>query len=1267
MSTINWVFAAFVVATVVSLVIAFVSLMRAPAFKMLGGVWSRWQRILVKHGMMPSNPVGRSFRAGMKKLRSMVSKKDYLHIPIVMVIGPSKSGKNSMLKSVCQNNPVDVVNTDSEPCQWWFFDKALVLDVRGDLILDANGNSKIEDWRLLLNLLSNARSYPIDSITLSIDCRDFEDAEENDRWDGIFRSLYTAQYVLGFKIPIYIVLTHCDSLPGFSALYRAITPDLFGDIFGWSNPYSLDIPFQTAWIASMIADLNDRITTVISEIIAEDINIDESLFCLMHSLSQMSERLSTGLHRIFHSDKYHEGFILRGIYFCGQDVGGNIAFARDLFEKKIFVEKNLAMPTKWREFLGGKQFARVQWAVIIFLMVWTFGLYHSYHRMQNLQSHSVPCLDEIHKLMFELDDKSADTHSNASTAILSKIFEQLTKMGIVMDNWGKPWSIWIPYSWFSEVKDKFDDFLVEVYTRAVIPDLFSHVHRKINAVANESIPDDEGESRSEFRKMQDYITKLNSSERIMSKFSSLFIDADMADFSDVVWYAIGVKLPDHFMRRCEHFLKKAVYRSIVPSFPMEEWKKDSTATFKKIYQDFSNKGHALEDMLDGLSSYFDNITSAIHKPNYDDLLKITQMMYQISEQLQSREYGWHFYGDLVTKSLQNLLSSVESSPLIDREVIRSMEEDALKKFHTAQKSLLTRGSGICGIFLVLKNGRLNISEQLFSVQSMLNLMTSAGFMQHSEGEVRPTPPGEMLMWNPIELKRAVKILRDYENFISTELLHFPEGMQSWVQEIAKHRAQQRVRHFIAKGQHFVPALPGGAEGEEQIIQATQNLILCRDSLDILSARLDSTIFAPFFSSLRQQGLDLLGRVRSESMKYSFYDTGYVQGQWLNGSLMTFLFNVYSREELKRYIDKQRKHIMRLGISLSDPVINMMKNLPKPYADLSMFNGWVLAVADMKSYQAGNQNSSLAQIERYVETKIPEMKPGVCKPELMQNIVGLNDIASSEQRLRDKVYKLCSGSIVRDFMSKYEPISTYFNKHLAGRFPFSDSKARVDLGKIKGFYEKFGDGSALLSMARSFLKDSMEEVFKKKDNTNFIKDVVSFASSLVKAKPIFDDLISKKTVSVSLTFRTHRKNEVNADQIISWTTKIGDMTMDFHQKPPMIKWRYGDAISVDWRFADRSSLIPVSANDFQADGRHVSWESTDPWSLFRLIQKYGRWNPSDKSFRLRFIIPVTGWEEVQNPVVVFARIALMHKGVDGMEKVGWNALPSKAPTMDVGDR
>ncbi len=277
----------------------------------------------------------RSFSRATKKLRANIPGGDYLYkVPWFLMIGEKGCGKTAALDSLDLSLPVGKPIEDGmesgEGCNWWLYDQAVVLDVEGDLVLSQDGaGSNEKGWETLVQLLKKHRpERPLDGVILTIPCGDLIGSQRHSeertaravqKANLLYAKLSELQRRSGICFPIYVLVTQCDKILGFKSFTNEIPVQHRDNIFGWSNPYSLERTYSPEWANQAFQEFFQNLYEAQIELIADGVQSKDGdgFFIMPSEFEAVAEPLRVYMNNLFRQSAYHDTFFLRGMYFTG--------------------------------------------------------------------------------------------------------------------------------------------------------------------------------------------------------------------------------------------------------------------------------------------------------------------------------------------------------------------------------------------------------------------------------------------------------------------------------------------------------------------------------------------------------------------------------------------------------------------------------------------------------------------------------------------------------------------------------------------------------------------------------------------------------------------------------------------------------------------------------------------------------------------------------------------------------------------------------------
>jgi len=334
--------------------------------------------------------------------------------------------------------------------------------------------------------------------------------------------------------------------------------------------------------------------------------------------------------------------------------------------------------------------------------------------------------------------------------------------------------------------------------------------------------------------------------------------------------------------------------------------------------------------------------------------------------------------------------------------------------------------------------------------------------------------------------------------------------------------------------------------------------------------------------------------------------------------------------------------------------------------------WQGILDDLRDYDAKKPGNAVAALEDFVGARMAKVSAADCSAALPPSDVrgGTRYFAHTLQQLSRDLSRRCGDVATLSASARYAELSTYFNQRLAGRYPFSEWPQRsgsleADPADVRLFFRKFDASKPVIASAigddpafaqvRQFLGDmSAVRVF--------------FAPFLDAQKP---DLAP--AYDVEAVFRTARQQEVDADQIISWSLSVGNEIVTSRDKKPMLRWSVGKPVRLTLRWANDAPRIPVmpqSTRGVSVKDRTVVYEYNNQWALLTALEentapaealpRYDQEEPVTLGFRI-FTKPFGGGDAGNVPTQVFMRLALLAPG--SANPVALPRFPRTAPKAE----
>lgn len=368
---------------------------------------------------------------------------------------------------------------------WQFFDHGVVIQLRSAYLGGADVDGVWDD------LIGHCRKYrpqrPLDCVVLAIPAARLLDPGPDGqlqllaRAKSLHRRLWLAQNRLALRFPVHIVVSECESIPGFASFAAALPDATQRSILGWASPHELAAPYRTQWIDSAIDQVGASIADSCAELCALETGDSDSsaYFLLASEVERLRAGLSLFCDELMRPSAYHESFLLRGVYLTGDcgdaavlraagagqeqpagspDAGHAMpAFLRDIFERKIFAEVGLVRASQR---MRQPALKRVGWSLLYLVpALWATGLAFATVRLAGQGEKLVAILQSA-------DGPGGPGGAARDTAIAA--LEHFAGLGGVRFD-----SAFMPGSWLSSepLQDRIDARLQKLFAQAAVPAL----------------------------------------------------------------------------------------------------------------------------------------------------------------------------------------------------------------------------------------------------------------------------------------------------------------------------------------------------------------------------------------------------------------------------------------------------------------------------------------------------------------------------------------------------------------------------------------------------------------------------------------------------------------------------------------------------------------------------------------------------------------------------------------------------------------------------
>ncbi|WLG95720.1 type VI secretion system membrane subunit TssM [Pseudomonas sp. FP198] len=341
-------------------------------------------------------------------------------LPWYLVMGPAASGKTSLL--ACsglefafdrfERNPSEDA-CGTQHCDWYFAQQAVLVDTPGRYLTQADPDVDADAWSGLLEWLRKRRRHcPLNGVLLTVPVEVLLGSEDEvTRLASHIRArLQDIQRQLRADLPVYLVLSKADYVPGFNEFFDSMTREESDQVLGASfgrGPHGNDVTVSRTEFESLLHRLNSQLLTRLHQ--ERDAGRRGLILDFPQQLAQMGAHLCLLLEQVSSG----KASPIRGFYLtCALRPGAaaaspgdaspgtrrelsrssregiNSRFIHHLLTRVIFPEADLAR-------LGRSEHRRIRWnqrmvyfaamaPVGLFGLLWAQGFSANHERLEHL-------------------------------------------------------------------------------------------------------------------------------------------------------------------------------------------------------------------------------------------------------------------------------------------------------------------------------------------------------------------------------------------------------------------------------------------------------------------------------------------------------------------------------------------------------------------------------------------------------------------------------------------------------------------------------------------------------------------------------------------------------------------------------------------------------------------------------------------------------------------------------------------------------------------
>lgn len=367
-------------------------------------------------------------------------------LPWFVVMGRSSSGKSTAVKNAYLLSPIlDMPERQAGSTRnldWWMYEEAVVIDTAGRYAVPEDISRDRGEWDQLAALLSRRKQKePLNGILVVVGADRLLTASADDLLEEgrqVRTSLGHLMNTLAAQVPVYLLVTKCDLIEGFTPFCESLPQESWRQVMGALN----DKPGADVMLAldQCLDKLNARLKDLRLLLVERTQNPSIEMMFFPDALYKLRDGLRHFTDGALRGSPYLETPHFRGLFLSssqqletddrGRELHDRGLFLHDLFTKVMPADRGLlvtlpaaervrrALHHYWLGIAGGLLFAAALATSFLFL--------HDYHALHVID-------DGLTQVDFAPGDVNQDV------VALSQVDSTLNDLESAHDGWLFPW------------------------------------------------------------------------------------------------------------------------------------------------------------------------------------------------------------------------------------------------------------------------------------------------------------------------------------------------------------------------------------------------------------------------------------------------------------------------------------------------------------------------------------------------------------------------------------------------------------------------------------------------------------------------------------------------------------------------------------------------------------------------------------------------------------------------------------------------------------
>lgn len=1189
----------------------------------------------------PPAPAPTGFRAAAVRLAALRDPHDGIAgIPLMVTIGSASADLRRFIPALRSG---DLARAERDlfvgDCRFSVCPDGAVVSFDDGLLQSERAEAR---WAALLKGLATIRAdRPFDGLVVMLDAGALHGPG---RWaddrivalgERLHQLIWMAQRAGGWRVPIYLVLTGCECLTGFTATLEAMmkeAPLIQQAPFGWAVPYALESMFERRWVQNGIDALVSRLSLAQAPLLvrATETAAAEQILLFPEAVAALEEPLAQVLTPMLQPSAYHEAFMFRGFYLTGGATpdGGTepAAFAAKLFHDRIFPEHTLAQPALGATTRRRRQIRMAQAGLAVLAILMAIGL-AVIEREQSAIASVQPLVAASLDIASEVSMKGIPNLAEQA-AVTRKLLSAMSGVGVNSIE-----SVWAPLSLLSgadntvtaAIRGAYEHVILrEVRGRlasgeAVLPGNFDA--RAVAACAGSSAPSANGVPAGGvpadgIAQMQQIVARLAQYPQQITFYHQLRNHPEIDALKRLLGFSLAVALPDSF-ETDNYLYLVALKQAQFPPLSMPRLRENIGRILACPFANALASAYGANPLARAVARVVEASRGMSPSPSWqgaaDHIRALGEALRAAETEAAQGKHGWLIDETeiapiaAILAQLRRLASSSESAGQdtvpIDPETVAAFAKQAASAATDARSSLLAATVFGGTKVLAVEGGAVTLSPPLVAIRKTIDALLSLPLMTTVAPPAdlgRALAAGLPPVWDDGDLRMLQLISEGFLVFVAQSLANEPALFQAQVLAAGGEQLARLLAGAMVAPNAGAAASGGAAALHADIAHFAEAAPVLANMREALRATGQIANAARIDQLVAEQAVGLLARVDAILLSADPYQLADRSLSFWTGAppLAAPAFGASSLADLVGTLPARRDYVETLARDYAAPLINYLAQSAALLAgnQRALQERWQGIIATLDRYHANDPANALSQLEQFIAADMDQIDLANCRQRLAGGGGG-NWFADQLGTIRNAVARRCASVSYSDLVAQYGELATAFNRDLAGRFPFGDAAAPdAFAGDVKRFFDRFGPDLATLAT-----RLAATPAYARAGADAFVASLVAAQAALAPMllNPAPD---APLTYEVAVDFRTNAGSDPGADQVAEASLQFGQQTLSSFAAPAVLAWSNGQPATIAVRWATNAPSIPAGGGvpNPSVNGLVASYRFGGAWALLRLI-------------------------------------------------------------------